>query len=771
MTSVVVFTGKEQAQTSDFENVGIFARRADQGMVGGAIGYPHHWSRFTIAQPTAITLEINPGLLFVDDVMYEAPDIIPLNLQIYLPLVTGDFKWVALLARGSHVVENANRMVKVYTDVDSGQLVQQSVPKTDRLKIEIVVQDGLPSPVPIKPSVPGDQCCLAFVRMSTTGIIDIEPGETWRLKTLYEVEGRVTQLEGDLTNVRQRTAQLETDFAWLASQLRSIPRPEIIEQMKRDLAATRRILALPDSTRAYWYDPGLVMDEWDAANANWVARVREGVRFAFAQIVDSQMSLLNPANEALKIVNSLVLPAWTEVLRISVEGNEGSKDISQQVHTVTEAIQNTISRTSVSYGPSISVCENAAEWSTVASHHPGETFNVNGTEYLMEGLETRPVGWVPGVNAVQWNADPATAGHKVFAVQQKIVESWNETYWTYIVHTFGVNGSVYAQSFLNSQQMIMTSIDLQFTRVGSDGEVHLFLCKLDSTGAPRFDDVIASTSIPANQITTGWNKFRFTPTLLEIGARYAWFTVTVGNHALATVSANKYAQGSLFWCTDGAWAQGDPLTDFAFRIYAASFASVRTVAEFAPLTCPLGMTEIQLLYKGWAPPGTSLTWEIKPTGMADWQKIDPTPDIDDNPLIGLPALAQLRATFIGTTDLMPAIVLDTTARSAAMRMRPDMKAVSDVINFGLSATSIVVQTIVDSFYPDHNTFNNRLIIGTTVYTPLGTTFEVDRDKPTRRTYRSTFTVPATTSVRYHALATTDNVVLVPFIQNVAVYAL
>ena len=57
MTSIVDYTSKEQLQTGDLVNMGVYARAGDQGIVGAAVAYPHHWSRFTIAQPNAITLD------------------------------------------------------------------------------------------------------------------------------------------------------------------------------------------------------------------------------------------------------------------------------------------------------------------------------------------------------------------------------------------------------------------------------------------------------------------------------------------------------------------------------------------------------------------------------------------------------------------------------------------------------------------------------------------------------------------------------------------
>ena len=198
---------------------------------------------------------------------------------------------------------------------------------------------------------------------------------------------------------------------------------------------------------------------------------------------------------------------------------------------------------------------------------------------------------------------------------------------------------------------------------------------------------------------------------------------------------------------------------------------MKRVVNFSPFTCPLGMTEVQLLYRGWAPPGTSLAWEILPVGETEWVTIlTPFPEVDQSPLYGLPAYASLRATFLGTTDLMPAIVLDNSARQAAFRMRNDCVAISKVQNFGLTTTSITTITIVDAFDATHATFTGKVKVGATVYTADTTTVEIDPGKPSRRTIINHFTVPSTTSARYRPEMTTDSVVSVPFIQSALMVA-
>jgi hypothetical protein len=778
MSKVIRFAEAEVAEPADFDAIGDAAREGHDNIVGGAIGYPSHWAAFTISTPTGTTVRVNEGRYFRNDRIYDLDAPVDLPLQVHLPLVVGDQRYVAILARHVDEVITAQRMIE--TDVDTGETVQQSIPKIDRRRVELVIQQGLPSPTPIKPDIASGDCALAFVLLSATGVVAVESGEDYRVKTLYEIEGRVRVLEGQMVVSFRRTQTLQSDLANLAGRILSIPRPEVIRQLQRDAARTRRILGIPDEARAYFYDPGLVRDQWDFGHANWLARVREGVRFAFAAERDDRLEVLDEGDEAIRIKDGILLPAWTEATRIEVDGSGSFRNISQQVHTVTTAVERTISRSSVEYGPTVAICENLSEWSQVGEQRVGETFQVNGETFQNLGVITSDTPevdlsviqtWNPDVTQagiVEWNEQAQSAGHQNFAVQQVSHRSWTETYWDYVTETFGVNGSVYAQTFLLSQPMIMTSIDLRFTRVGTTGDVHLSLCEVDATGAPRFDRVIARSTVEANGLSVGWVKFDFAPRYLSAGRRYAWVSVTTGNHALATVTGSVFTQGTLFWSTDESWFQGAPEEDFAFRVNAAEFRSTRTVVEFEPLTLDNGMTQLHLIYENWVPPGTNLVWEWRTSDDPTWRLMLPYPD---HPMNGLPALIRLRATFINTTEMAPGISLNAKARGMTQRHRADMTAVSKVLNFGFSTTSIVVETVVDNFDPVHNTVANKLIVGEAVVLPDATTIEADISRPGRFTYTSTFTTSSTASARLRVDMTTDTVILIPFIQNVSLFAL
>lgn len=751
MLKTVIFSEAEVSEPADFDAISQYAREGGEAIVGGSIAFAHHWAGYSIAQSSAVEVTLNPGFLFVGKRIFGNDAAIVVNLQVHLPLVTGDHRFVALLLRGTETTATDSRAIE--TDADTGATVMQTVPKTNMRGVEVVIQQGLSSPTPVKPMVASTECCVAYVELSATGIVAVEMDQAWRVKNLAEIEGRLTVVENDVASAVARVSSIETDISNIASRLNDIPNPVVVRQMQRDLAQIRREIAMPEEARAYWYDNGLLTDEWDTANASWLARIREGVRFAWASQRDMQLALLDASASAIRASGSLILPAWEEVVRLEVKGDGGSKNISQLVHTVTTATQKTLSRTVTEYGETQTFCTNTAGWAFLAGKVVGQTFTKNGEEFEIVAANT------------------ANAKHQFYSIRSITVRTYDETYWDYVTADIGVNGSVYGETWLCAQPMVLTGLDLSFTRVASDGDVHLFICECDSSGQPKIASVIASTVLTAAQITTGWTKFDLPPTLLESGARYAWFTVTTGNHALETVSGNKYAQGSLFFLTDGAWAQGDPETDFAMRLYGAKFSATRTVVEMQAATLESGMTDMRLLHAGWAPGGTSLTWEIKPSDSDEWRPVTLDSAADTAWLNGLPALTRLRAVFAGTTDLQPAIVMDGNARVMTFRPRGDMQAISLLHDFGLSTTTIQLDTVVDEFDPAKHTAAPKLVIGATVYTPSATVATPDLINPKKRLISATFTVPSTTSARARFDMSSSEVTDLPFIDNIAMYAL
>lgn len=497
------FNEAEVATPADLTDIGLFARTGSDDIVGGAIAYPNHWAGFVVSQPNSLQIDVSAGALFDGAIIYRNPASTRISLQVWLPLISSDRKFVAILADGETETVDAQRLVE--TDAETEETVLQSVPKTLTRKINFTVMGGAPSPTPLRPAVPADRCCIAYVELSPLGVVAIEVNQPHRVKTLAEVDTRLTQAEGEIADVQGSVKTIKSDIAAIWGRLGDIPNPIIMRQLKADVAALRVKAKLPAEARAYWYDPGLVGDQWDGQHSSWLARIREGVRFAFAAERDAQLALLNVDDPGVRLTGNLMLPAWTEERRLEVKGDGGSFNISSLQHTIVTAVQKTLSRVVTEYGPTISVCENAAEWAVLQGRSVGELFNRPGETFQIVSVD-RNHTW---------------AGHRWLGVRRVIQRTVVETYWDYVRSTVGLNGSVCGQTFLNAQAAIVTSVELSFTSVGVNGDVHLMLCECWEDGEPNFDAVVARVTKPANQLAKGWVTFSLTPTLLDPGKRFA----------------------------------------------------------------------------------------------------------------------------------------------------------------------------------------------------------------------------------------------------------
>ncbi|MCC0036552.1 MAG: hypothetical protein H6887_14970 [Hoeflea sp.] len=760
MSKIVKVGDSEYLDVQDYSRFGTYPRDALDNVVGAAVGYPAHWSAFTISQKSAQVVTVSPGLYLDGEIVYEREDEEDLNLTLYFPLAESDEKWVAIIPRGETVDINENRSFETSEDPEISEPVSISTPVIEARKITYVIQQGVGAPAPaIKPTIAETDACLAFVRVTTAGVQEIVPGDKWRAKTLYEVEGRVTSLEIQTAQLFEETASLRTDLASVAAQIQNIPDPRLVEQIIRDVSWHNQALNLPDEARNYFFDQALVKDFWDFTKGGYF-RITEGIRFQYVAQYDQTLRLLDYDDPKISIWDDkLVMPAYDEVARITSAEGTGKKDVANVVHTVTIATQHTVAHERVRYGETINVCENTAGWGVLGNVRYGETFQANGETWQSLGQD-----------GSAWN-QTATAqnGHAGYNVARVSYETYYSTYTTYHTEEYGLSGAIHGQTFLSSQVMVVTSIDLNFTKVGDTGDVTLSLCKITPSGTPDFKSVLAHVTKPVASLAVGWNKFTFRPTLLDQGERYGWFISTTGNHQLMTNSGNAYTGGSLFICSDGIWAQGSTTEDFTFRVNAAKFRTNRVVMQFESLSLTGGMTEIEMIYKKWTPAATRLVWEVKAQGDDEWVVMD---DREDNPLANLPPLVQLRLTMIGTPDVAPMIYLDTYARAVSGRMRLDMVAISQLQTFGFGTDAAQVVVNMDAYSAAAHTCTPKLMLADdTIVTADTIVATIDPMKPSRTKFVANFTLPTDTpSARVRLEATTNSVINVPFGQDVQLNA-
>ncbi|MGI9425936.1 MAG: hypothetical protein ACR2PA_22365, partial [Hyphomicrobiaceae bacterium] len=453
-------------------------------------------------------------------------------------------------------------------------------------------------------------------------------------------------------------------------------RDDLVQQLASDVARLKELNELEDNYTDYGADRYLTEDESDTDHVNYLAALDEGVRFSNDAEDEFALTLFNPINPDVIVSNGFLLPKYTDKQRLLVDGFHEQLSISQYAFQTINYVQRTMSRTRIRYGESRTVCTNSRWWRAGTYDPVSNIFNQSGDTWEVVG------------------GDPSQ-GHRHIRLRQFWVDRFSETYWDRIVQNSSVNGSVVAQTFLNSQVGWMTRFHLYLDQVGPSGDLSILLTRTKN-GAPDPDNVIATATLAHADMVAGWNIVAWPATLLDPGERYGVILSTGGNHYVDLAQGSRFAQGTLFYSTDGDWYQGDLTKDLMFGIDCAEFDYNRIEVELNALSLSGGISTIDLLAEIAQPEGTQLTFEVQPGGTGAWSPLEAV-ETGNSVLYGLPALTQFRAVFTGTPDAHAGINL-TTSRMNISRPRTTFKHISEAITFASTTQSIKISVLLENYY-------------------------------------------------------------------------
>ena len=95
------------------------------------------------------------------------------------------------------------------------------------------------------------------------------------------------------------------------------------------------------------------------------------------------------------------------------------------------------------------------------------------------------------------------------------------------------------------------------------------------------------------------------------------------------------------------------------------------------------------------PPGCELHYEVQPSGGA-WTPVADPGAGNDTILVNQPALLNFRAVFVGSKDIMPAVMI-SGSRVKVSRPRTDFVHVSEAITLAAATQSIKVSVLLESY--------------------------------------------------------------------------
>jgi len=762
----------QKVTVEDFNNFGLFPRSSFDHIVVDTLIPGMAYTGFTTVQTAPAVVTVGNGRLYHNGLVFynDSEGGASLDLLGVLPVVTR--RYVGVVVWGQEI-ETDTEPRTFLTDPVTRATVARVVSTENRRWANISTVIGAEGPDPQPPSIASNTLAVAWILLDSTGIVSITMVEENRAPNLNDLDNRMNEMDAWRLQTASRLDTLATDMAALAARLNGTASMKFTLKIASDVARVKEKVGLPDTYSMWGADHFLTDDESDKANVDYLAKVEEGVRFPNAAERDAQFSLLNPMDPAVINQANFVLPVYDQVVRLEVLGKDSEMSISQyQYQTISwELCAKT--RTRIRWGTPFVVCSNGVWWWAPAGHDYGTNVGmppaqVGGytpnTDLIYDPIRnilTRPSsGETFQILDVMDNPNHTVLRLVQFWVDE-IVDSY---YWRQVVTIEGLSGSIVSQTYLNSQGGWLTGIDIFFTKIATTGDVHCIVCECNEAGAPNFKRAIARSTLTADRLRAAPNatKFDFLPTYLAKGNRYAIVLQTPGNHFVALVHNNKFAQGSMFQSSDGAWSVGDLTKDLSFRLYFAKFRATMCTTQLTSLELNGGITAIDLNFDSTRPPGTQINFEVQIGG--NWMPLGYYHS--GNPLVALPPLLPFRVNLVGTTDEMPGFGVAANSRSLTSRPRSDYRHISIARTTPGPVTTVYCDFRLESWRgAPYHTFLPRLLTGagyTTVRTPSLIADEVDPDDPTVLVRSCTWNLAALggtaiTAYKIRMEGTTDNV--------------
>lgn len=767
MENRVLFEPNQKATQADFNNLGIYPQQALDHVVGDLLIPDLAFTGFQVTGTiggSAVTVA-NGRLFRAGRVYYnDSEGGVDLALAPLLPPVTE--RWVAITVYGTELPsqpEARTYLVNVVTrdtQADTKPTVVRRWANVDKVA-------GAIGTDPARPPGASDVVVVAWVRLNSSGIVEIVRNTAMEAPNLAEEDDRLNALDIWRELIGSILDTLRSDIAGLAARFKGLAQQEFVNYIAADIARVKKRLQLPQAYSAYHADNFLSYEFSDVIHVDWLALVEEGVRFSNANIMDSQLGLLNQYDATVKVADFFVLPNYVEIVRFgNVTQADGwdAQAIATYPYTVVDYIQKTRQRWRWRYGPIFEVCTNwlhamediqNASLSTSGQFDPiSGTFRFNNGE-IWEVVDS---------------AEYIAGAHQNVRVRAMWKDLVTETYMKQIVSKLQASGSIMGNTFLNSQDGWLTSLDIAFAAKGSTGDVTVLICETAGNGEPDLDAVIARTTILAGDIRL-WisgapvlTKASFVPTFLNAGKRYAFVLITAGNHQVWLARGNKYTQGTLFYITDERWATSDPSRDIAFYANFAKFDSPRVEVAMQPLTLDQGIAAIDILAQAIIPPQCQMKHMINIPAIG-WIDLDDAQLLDgesglSHPLAGLPPLVQYKIILIGTTESMPGFGVGVNSRTRTRRPRSDMRHISEPLTCP-SSQKVTVKLRLENWYSTRHTFLIKILTGTgftTISTPSSRVDTVAPDDPHALTIEAVFNLGAPiTTFRTRMEGTTDNI--------------
>jgi len=693
-----IFRDRQEVTPDDLNNLSQFGQESDDHIAKDAIEPGRRFVGFAVTQSTATSVKVASGRLWFDGKRYfrDEPGGVPLDLNGLRPNLQR--KIVAVVTWPEEIETDVEQRMFL-TDAETLTYEPQPVAMERRRQARLEAVGGAEAVSPQAPVIDASAVILALIEMDPAGIVAIVRNTVAELRPLSQIADQVADLVASDLEVRPQVSTLKSDLARIASQLSDGGDKELLLSTTADVALLKARLDIPSTYVGYrgtqFLDGAVAVD---SAFAGYAARVDEGLRFPFAAQHEGELALLNPNAPGIsKSAAGLILPAYTEIERRITKGQSGSLSLAEYSNLENRAlVRLSMSRERIRYGADFEISTGSAWW---AQGSYGDRLNAAVRNTFQRAGETFQVFDTGRIDS---------EGHKIMRLAKFWVDSTAAPYWNRLPTEENLLGYAHVETFLNSQDAWITALGPHITAKPAAGTLTIGVCETDR-GQPDLSRVLAMVTLNANQVVTIAEqttqfpvKFPIEPTFLEGGKRYGYFLVT--QHAFqigvadAQGAATQGATGTYFYGMNGGTWFAEPSVHLIWRDWRAAFPKATVDVDLEPLQLAGGIQGIDILSDSVIPGSTDLVWSVQIGGF--WRKLSET---DPALLSALNALLPLRATFVGTPDVAPALRL-TGSRTRVSRMAKVMKGITPSKALPAAANTITQIWRLRGFDPAHHTF-------------------------------------------------------------------
>lgn len=654
MEKTVLFRDYQKAQTQDFLDMQSYAQQSFDDIVNDLGTNSLRYAGFNTVKSNTAEITVAPGRFYGANssgqigAVYSLPSQTIMSLVQYLAISQVTQKILTLVVYGVTNQEDIETR-DFLTNTTTLQTQPQSVAMTQSRDAVLAILAGAEGSDPTPPALNVGQVAIANIVVDANGVVSVTMLPDSQIISTEDLNARLEVVEDFDAQIGPRVTALASDLASLQNEFDASTSKNVIIQIMQNVAELMVDAGLPESYSYYGASSFLYADssQFDVNNTlslGFNCDIEYGVRFPAANANEFALSMFNPLdpNANYNASSGLLLPAYGSVRKLVTGSVVSAIAMGQYTYQTFGYQEIDIPYMRIRNGGSYTVC-------------------TNGVTSYTAGDGSTPAWWLPNFQEYELTDStyiPATMQHPYSAEQTNYywIDTWTEPYWTLDETDHSINGALMAQSFLNSSDAWITRIGFYISTIASpSADINMVLC-LCTNGQPDMTQVIATGIIPSAQIVaSGINYVTIAPTFLQKGQRAAVVLVSNANHQIGMAAAGSYMDGTFFYSLDGTYFLGDFTKELYLEIWTAQFSSNQVTIQLNSLNLAGGIRNIDLTVRAQIPASCELIYEVQPDGSSTW-----LPITADDPLVpfqNAPVLCAFRARFVGSSDIMPGLVL------------------------------------------------------------------------------------------------------------------